>query len=64
MILHFWSLYLHLEDDWLEASSGLDDVSHDVDTVVIIDDSDGVNTVGCSVELSGSLDSASADATD
>ena len=65
MILHFWSLYPHLEeDDWLEACSGLDDVSHDVDTVVIIDNLDGVNTVGYWVELSDSLDSPSADATD
>ena len=31
-------------------------------TVIIIDDSDGVGTIGCSVASSGSLDSLSADA--
>ena len=62
MILYFWSLYL--EDDWLEACSGLDDASHDDDIVDVIDDSDGVDTVGCPVTLSSSLDSPPADATD
>ena len=47
MILHFWSLHPNLEDDWLEACSGLDDASHDIDIVDVIDDSDGVDTVDC-----------------
>ena len=64
MILHFWSLHPHLEDDWLEACSGLDDTSNDDDTVDIIDDLDGVDTVDCLMSLSSSLDSPSADATD
>ena len=64
MILHFWSLHPHLEDDWLKACSGLNDASHDDDVVDIFDDSDGVNTVDCPVTLSSSLDSQSADATD
>ena len=62
MILHFWPLYPHLEDDWLEVCSELDDASHNVDTVINIDDSDGVGTDGYSVASSGSLDSLSADA--
>ena len=61
MILHFWSLHPHLEDDWLEACSGLNDASHDV--ADIFDDSDGVDTVACPVTSSSSLDSPSADAT-
>ena len=64
MILHFWSLHPHLEDDWLEACSGLNDVSHDDDVADIFDDSDGVDTVACPVTLSSSLHSLSADATD
>ena len=63
MILHFWSLHPHLEDDWLEACSGLNDASHD-DDVDIFDDSDGVDTVACPVTSSSSLVSPSADATD
>ena len=59
MILHFWSLHPHLEDDWLEACSGLDDVSHDNDIVDITDDLDGVDIVGCPVTLSNSLNSPS-----
>ena len=46
------------------AWSGLDDTSHNINTVFIIDDSDGVDTVGYSVALSGSLDSPFTDATD
>ena len=64
MILHFWSLHPHLEDDCLEACSGLNDASHDDDIVDIFDDLDGVDTVDCLVTLSSSLDSSSADATD
>ena len=64
MILHFWSLHAHLQDNWLEACSGLDDASHDDDIIDIIDDSDRVNTVDYPVTLSSSLDSPSADATD
>ena len=64
MILHFWSLHPHLEDDWLEACSGLNDVSHDDDVADIFDDLDGVDTVACLVTLSNSLHSPSADATD
>ena len=64
MIIHFWSLHPHLEDDWLEACSGLNDASHDDDIAVIFDDSDGVDTVAYPVTLSSSLDSLSADATD
>ena len=60
MILQFWSLHLHLENEYLATCSRLDEASHDVDTVVI----NGVGMVGCSVILSGSLDSSSADATD
>ena len=63
MILHFWSLHPHLEDDWLEACSGLNDASHD-DDVDIFDDSDGVDTVACPVTSSSSLVSPSADTTD
>ena len=53
------SLCTHLENNWLETCSKLDDVSHDVDTAVNIDDLDGMGTVGCSVVSSGSLDSPS-----
>ena len=49
MILHFWSLHPHLEDNWLEACSGLNDASHDDDVVDIFDDSNGVDTVDCPV---------------
>ena len=35
----------------MEVGSGLDDASHDVDNVVIIDNFDGVGMVGCSVAL-------------
>ena len=64
MILHFWSLHPHLDDDWLEACSGLNATSHDDDLADIFDDSDGVDTVACPVTLSSSLDSPSVDATD
>ena len=64
MILHFWSLHPHLEDDWLEACSGLNDAPHDDDVADIFDDLNGVDTVACPVTLSSSLDSPSADATD
>ena len=59
MILYFWSFHPHLEDDWLDACSGLDDVSHDNDIVDITDDLNRVDTVGCPVTLSDSLDSPS-----
>ena len=58
------TIHPHLEDDWLEACSGLNDASHDDDVAVIFDDSDGVDTVACPVTLPSSLDSPSADATD
>ena len=64
MILHFSSLHPHLEDDWLEACSRLDDVSHDADTVDVIDDSDGMDTASCPVALSSSLVSPSSAVTD
>ena len=66
MILNFWSLHPHLEDDWLEACSGLDDSSHDDDIVDVTDDSDGVNIVDCSCPVSfySSLDSPPTDSID
>ena len=49
---------------WLEACFGSVDAFRDDDIVDIIDDSYGVNTVGCLVSLSSSLDSPPADAMD
>ena len=45
MILHFWPLHPHLEDDWLETYVGWDGdssfESHGGETVDAVDDSDG-----------------------
>ena len=58
MILNFWALHPHLEDDWLEACVGWDGnssfESHCGETV---DDSDGEGPVGhCPVTLSSPKD--------
>ena len=44
----------------MEACSGLNDTSYDTDPANVINDSDGVDTVGCPVTHSSSLDSPSA----
>ena len=61
MILNFWALHPHLEDDWLEACVGWDGnslfESHCGETVNAVDDSNGEGpVVHCPITLSSPKD--------